>query len=531
MKKILQFAGLAGLMVFALGVLVVVVQQKLTTIAAVHLVGGGVMFVAGVAANLAEIKEYLGRRSVRMGPQALLQAGILLLVLLLINIVASRHDRHFDTTDRQLYTLSPASEKVGRSLPGTVRVIASLPGGGSTEGRQRLQLYANTFPKFDLTVIDPDKNEDIARSEGLPPHAGAMFKYQNRNIWITKFDEVEITNALVKVTREFTPKVWFTIGHLEPSLKDDSPSGISQLAETLTMQGFELQSVDLSAKTDIPPDVSLVAIIGPAMPFSEYEIKLLDFYLSQGGKAVILLDPLLDPRAATGLEKFLAAYGVTADENIIFDPQSHLSRDTSGLWIIPSRLSEHPISAELSQPRLVFYMGRSLRAAEHPPLGVEIIPLISTSTSAYAKTVDLDNVQRMSPEESRAYYERLLGPKDAGQPSAFDLGLAVVRRHDAPSWKKASGLDQEWEMRMVVFGGASIARNLSFSMPFNYEILTNSFNWAAGSLELKGIAAKKRGGDRLILDENQMNMILYLSVLILPEMFMMVGLAVWWRKR
>lgn len=531
MKKLMQFAGLAGAMFFTLGVLVAVVQQDLTTIAAVHLVGGGALFVAGVAANLAEIKEYLSRRTVRMGPQVVLQAGILLFVLLLVNIVVSRHDRHFDTTNRQLYTLGPASLKVGKSLPGKVRVIASLPGGGSPEGRQRLQLYANTFPKFDLTIIDPDKNEDIARSEGLPPEVGAMFKFNNRNVWITKFDEAEITNALIKATREFTPKVWFTTGHLEPDLKDDSPSGISQLAETLTMQGFELTSVDLSTKTDIPPDVSMVAIVGPAMPFSEFEIKLLDFYLSQGGKAVIFIDPLLDPRAATGLESFLKAYGVVAEANIIFDPQSHLSRDNTGRWIIPASLSDHPISAELSQPRTVFYMGRSLHVAGQVPPGTEITPLISTSVSAFAKTVDLDNVVGMAPEESQAYYQQLLGPGGAGKTQAFDLALAVTRRHEAPVWKKASELDREWEMRAVIFGGASIARNLSFSMPFNYELLTNAFNWASGAIELKGIAAKKRGGDRLILDEGQMNMILYLSVLILPEMFMMVGLAVWWRKR
>jgi ABC-type uncharacterized transport system involved in gliding motility auxiliary subunit len=532
MKKIMQFAGLAGLTTFALGVVVGLVQQKLTLVAMGHLIGGGALAVAGLAANLRELREFLGRRSVRMGPQVALQGLLIVVIMLLLNLLLARHDWQTDTTATRLYTLNVATKKVGKNLPGDLEVIASFPGGGSPEGRQRLQIYAGQFPHFKLRFIDPDKNEDLARAERLPPQMGVLFKYKNQRIWITKFDELEITNALIKATRDTVPKVWFITGHLEPELDDESPNGLNQLRDTLAMQGFELEKADLSTKNDIPPDVDILAIVAPALPFQENEIKLIDYYLNQGGAAVIFIDPLLDPRAATGLERFLSSYGLVVKENIIFDPGSHLARDSSGLWILPAKLSDHPISSELSQPRVVAYLARSLDVAPRVPRGLELTPLLSTSDSAYEKRVDLLRVPSMSPDEGKNYFADLLGG-DHPSPNtrSFNLGYAVTMKHGVPNWKQQSRLDREWEMRLTVFGSGSLARNVSFSMPCNNELVTNAFNWTAGEVSLERWSPRTRGGDRLVLDENQMDMILYLSVLILPEAFMLVGLGVWWRKR
>ena len=68
-------------------------------------------------------------------------------------------------------------------------------------------------------------------------------------------------------------------------------------------------------------------------------------------------------------------------------------------------------------------------------------------------------------------------------------------------------------------------------MPYNHEVIMNSFNWLAGEKDLKFIKSPRRIGTRIYLDENQKNWILYISVMILPEIFMIAGLAVWWRRR
>ena len=68
-------------------------------------------------------------------------------------------------------------------------------------------------------------------------------------------------------------------------------------------------------------------------------------------------------------------------------------------------------------------------------------------------------------------------------------------------------------------------------MPYNYELVINAFNWLAGEADLKRIRTPKKGGTRLYLDEAQKNRILYVSVMILPEAFMILGLAAWWRRR
>ena len=171
MKKFTQIAGLAGFILLGLGTFVGIVQQRMGPVVLVHLILGLGLVVLGIIANTSEIKEVLTKRSVRMGPQMVLQGTIILVVLILLNIIVYRNDIIKDMTMRDLYTLSKATISVGENLPGEVEVMAFFPGGGPNEVRQRLTLYGNKFEYINMRFIDPDKNEEIARAEAVPPES------------------------------------------------------------------------------------------------------------------------------------------------------------------------------------------------------------------------------------------------------------------------------------------------------------------------------------------------------------------------
>lgn len=534
MKKFLQIAGLAGLAIVVLGVAVGLVQQRLGLVAILHLSVGAGLAITGALANAPEIKEALTKRSLRMGPQVLLQAILLFFILLFINVIVFRHGFIKDMTNRNLFTFSKATWEAMGHLPGDVEVIGFFPAGGPSEGRQRLGLYAARFDQVKLRFVDPDKNEDLARSEGAPLQPGVLFKYGEKKVWINKYEERDITNAFIKATRTTTPKVWFTTGHREPRLDSKDTNGLTALKQMLLAQGYNPETVDLSTLDKIPEDVSMVAVVGPSLRFSDHEIYVLDNYVGQGGNAIIFLDPAWENSTVTGLENFCLPFGVRVNRNLVFDPKHHMARDRPGIWIVVTDLHPHPITDGLSEPRAVFYLARSLEQTGMELESVEVNKLVMTSADSYEKLINPDVIGGFSTEARRSnYIKRIMesgpGPEDEQGPHI--LAFAIKKSFKPLKWKVDAGVDRARQMRIVIMGTSSVCRNMGIYTPYNYELVINAFNWLAGEKDLKFIKSPRRSGARIYLDDEQKDRILYVSVMILPETFMIIGLAVWWRRR
>jgi len=534
MKKFFQIAGIAGFAVLALGSMVGLAQQDAGAVVLFHLIAGGILVLVGILTNIPEMRDFLARRSVRMGPQVLLQAILIAAILFFVNVLVKRHDYIKDMTDQELYTLGRATEDVMQNLPGEVTVMAFFPGGGDPEARQRLELYDARFDKVDLQFIDPNKNEDIARAEEVPPQPGVLFKFQGEKVWITRYNEMDITNAFIKVTRTTKPVVWFSTGHGEPDLESEGPNGLAYLKQLLAQQGYKAMPKDLSTVEQIPQDVSMVAAVGPAVAFSDHEIRILDYYMANGGNAMFFLDPVWEEGAATGLEAFLEAYGLRVNWDLAFDPESHLAEDNTGIWIVARNFPSHPITQSLTEKRAVFYMSRTMQKKDLLPPDTKWAELAMTSSESYAKNIDPGVMSSLSTQEDRnRYISRILTekPVDSARRGPFALAWACSRRYKVPAWKARKGIERPRELRIVVTGTSNICRNAAIYMPYNYELVMNSLNWLAGEEDLKVIKPPRRRGTRLMLDQEQKDRILYLSVMILPEIFVIAGLAVWWRRR
>jgi hypothetical protein len=533
MKKLTQIAGLAGILFLGLGLMVVLGLQRNSGLVKIHLIVGAALLLLGAIANLGEIKDALMKRSVRMGPQVLLQALLLLVVLVFIYMVVAKNNYIRDFTTRDLYTLTKASHDIGANLPGPVEIIAFFPEGKVREARERLKLYQNEFPNIkSLRFIDPDKNDEVARAEGAPPRDSVEFKYKNNKVFILKYDESDITNGLIKVIRETNPKVWFAKGHGEPGLDQEDINGLSYLGAMLKEQGYAFESIDLATVTEVPSDVAAVAVIGPTAAYPDTILAMLDVYLNKGGNLLITLDPALEVAGISNLEQLLQAYGVQTNFDVIFEPKQHMAEDKLGRWMIVTDLPAHEITEGMTDRRAMFFLARSIEESSRPHGGITVSPLAQTTPESYHKRVDFNVAQKITTaEEFKQYFTEFMQrprlPED--EPGPFKLALAVEKTQTGPAWKKTEG--PPVRSRIVVAGTSTICRNRYITVPFNHELVINAFNWLAGAKDLKFIRPPQRGGSRIYLDQKQKDMILYISVMILPELFMTIGLAVWWRRR
>ncbi len=104
------------------------------------------------------------------------------------------------------------------------------------------------------------------------------------------------------------------------------------------------------------------------------------------------------------------------------------------------------------------------------------------------------------------------------------LAVAVTGKH------KEMGFGKEGETKLVVVGDADFATNQFLGQLFNRDLLLNMMNWLGGQEELISIRPRAIEASRAQLTADESRRIFYLSVLIMPELLLLLGLTVWWRR-
>jgi len=144
-----------------------------------------------------------------------------------------------------------------------------------------------------------------------------------------------------------------------------------------------------------------------------------------------------------------------------------------------------------------------------------VTSLVQTSPDSWAET-DLEAIFQHQTAQ--------LDP-DKDKKGPVSLAVAVTAR------LKDMGVDHDGEAQLVVFGDTAFANNRSLSQYFNRDLFLNTVGWLAGEEELVSIRSRTLTASRAQFSAEEGTAIFYLSVLILPEFLLVIGLAVWWQRR
>ena len=130
--------------------------------------------------------------------------------------------------------------------------------------------------------------------------------------YVYSFDgEGAITSAIDYVISDELPKVYTLEGHGEESLPSEFQTQIEK--ENIELSSFSLLNTD-----KIPEDANALLIYAPQSDISEEEATLLEDYLTDGGKLLVIAGPTEDG-TLTNLYSVLEAYGVEAADGIVVE--------------------------------------------------------------------------------------------------------------------------------------------------------------------------------------------------------------------
>ena len=477
------------------------------------------------------------RRRFSWGFNAGASVALAVVLMVMVNYLAQRHYLRSDWSRSRFYGLSDKTTGLLASLSNRVDITVFFqPDHPLYEDVVNLlKEYTYACPHLRMERVDPNRNlartEELARRYQVSELNVVVLDHGGRSKVVRADDLMEMdysgvaqgvapqasafkgeqvfSSALLSITQERPPAVYFLRGHGERDVNDRDPyAGYSELAQRIRDDNAEVRDFTLAEQHGIPDGADAVVIPGPTKDLADQEIELLRTWVEKNGRLMVLLDT----GPASGLDALLASWGVRLDEDVVVDPQ----RSLTGLDLFVDTYGPHPITRNLQNISSVFYMPRSIEPVSVPTGQVDqvdrpvVTPLAYSSSDSWAES-DLDH----KPMKYESRNDRR-GP--------ISLAVAVER---------GSASLEEMDIRptrLVVMGDTDFLSNGALSGG-NEDLFMSALNWLLDREQLMAIAPKPVQQTRLVMTGLQINSLFWIVTVMMPGLIGILGFGVWLQRR
>jgi ABC-type uncharacterized transport system involved in gliding motility auxiliary subunit len=435
---------------------------------------------------------------------------VILAIISVANVLANRYNKSYDSTSNKQYSLSDQTAKIVRGLaqPATITYYdktSSFP-----SAKDLLDRYTTLSPKIHLEYVDPDKNPQAARAAGISKYGTAVVQVGDKHQEAKGMTEQDVTGAFIRDLKNTTRTVCFVSGSGEHQIEDTDRNGYSHLKDALSKDNYEVKSISLVEKADVPVDCTVAVMAGPRNDYQQPEVDAIKKYVEGGGRAMFLLDPPLKIGKATAendaLTNLLQGWGVTAEKDLLLDenPVGQLMGVGPQVALV-SAYDSHPIVNEMKGTATGFPLARSLTIKNTDKSSVQ--KLFESSDSSFA-TMKLDspNVSVTDPSNKK-------GPLTIGAAGSYNTGK------------------ENSEGRFVVIGTSIWATNSFLSFNGNSDLALNAMNWLSSDEDLISIRPKPEENRNLTMTRAQFAWVRLSSQFLFPALLLIAGISVWWRRR
>ena len=506
--------GVLGFSSALFGIAVYAIIPSATEITIINLIFAGIAMLFYGLTNWSKITRVASGRST---PLIILEFVLIvgtILAAIAVNYFARQSDREWDLTRDKLYTLQEQSQDVLGRLKTDIRVIGVYQANDARRSQLEalVNLYQKASPRISLEFLNPvsitpaqSKKYSLATSELRI----ILESSDGRQAKIRAAREEDLTNGLIQVAEKPERKVYFLSGHREGKIDDEkSKYGFQRAAQDLIDDGYQVETLNLADKENVPKDTSVLVLGGPRDRLLPNEVQAILAWLKRGGRVMILIEPGIE----NGLDTIFRPFGVEVGDNLIIDPNpaSRALGFSRGDAPIVNKFEQHPITDPLQGTTVLFYWVRSVS----PKMGlarIEASTLIQTSETSWGESnyasgteVELD---------------------EADTPGPVPIAVAVTMKTTTTPNRVTE------ETRLVVIGDSSFASNNFYNEGANADLFNNAINWLSGDEAKISIRPRRRGASRIPLTEQQHAGIVFFSVNLLPLLIVGAGLSVWAIRR
>ena len=502
MKRYINIALIVGIILFLYSFVNFSLNQLWDWISTVSIVLG--ILIGGVAIyyKMQTREKKMGSHFLKFGANALLSSLITLGIIVLVAFITNRHSTRADLTAKGLYSLAEQTKSILNTLDKEVKIYAFYKKTDELSVKDLLEEYAHRSSNIKFEFIDPNQKPQIARRYNVTQYNTIVVESGVKRETITEFSESNLTNAIMKVTRDLDKVIYFLKGHGERDAEADTPQGYKTAWEGIKKENYMVQTLNLAEKKSIPEDCSVLIIAGPKSDFFEFELDTIQEYINTGGK----LMAMIDPQVQSNFINFLQNYKVSLKDNIVVDASGVGQLFGMGPEIpLVTDYEDHDIFKEFST--MTFFPSvRSVETTTEGETSITTKVLFKSTPSGWAEA-DYQN------REVGFNNERdIKGP----------VPLAVVSTKDVDQNKKA---------QVLIIGDSDFASNAYIRNSGNNDLFLNMLNWLAEEEDMITIRPKEIDDRRVNLTQKDSKLILYLCVIALPLLIVIGGVVVYFKRR
>lgn len=512
------------------------------------LIAGAALIVAHLLLRFEDITRRVGRRQMKYGANTAVLVLVTLAILGLVNYLAFRHTRRWDLTKGQRYSLSDQTKKILQGLKEDVTVwyFQRSTSPDLAAAQDHLKTFQAASPRIKVEFVDPLQNPARAQEyDARGPWPVLVVERGSKREKLSNDSEQDLTNALIKVTRDTTKTVCFAEGEGERDIDDTGDRGLSGVKAALGRSQYATQKVLLAREGKVPATCTVLVVAGPERDLLPQVVDAVRAWVRQGGKALLMVEPEMKVQTPN-LVALLKEWNLEPGRDVVVDVSGMGQLFGTGpITPIVAQYPYHEITKDF-RVMTAFHTARSLEAGKGTVEGVTAQNLLETSAASWGET-DLSLKEPVEMNEGkdrkgpvplgavatvRATPAPAASPATPASPAPAPAGAASPSPTPSPSpGAEGETPEKEAEGRVAAIGDADFASNQLLSFQGNQDFLLNTVAWLAQDADLISIRPKEPDDQRMFLTRQQQQNVSLLALVALPGLFVVLGIASWWRRR
>ncbi len=532
-----------GIVLLILSVVMDAILVDTLVIANGLLVAGLLITIAGAYLLRAELNLFFKKQRGEAIAWSVGMVGIVVAICYL----SIKYPFRIDMTEGDLYSLSAETIDMLESLETPVHISFFH----DPMMRDTVEFYQEIASKSDQVTVefhDPMLNPSIARMKNIEFAGTALLESEGRQLQVNTPHESDIANGILKISRGIQQTICFLDGHGEPDpfsleqhdhIEGDSGHdhglgtqyvlherhGMAKLRNSLESMNYVVSKVTLAQGRGAEEDCAVFIVAGPQTALMQSEIQWIDQYIKDGNNVLFMLDPFV----TTGLEPIIEQLGVILNDNLVLDEESHFWADISSPAVTKYNL--HSITDNLT---LTFFPGaRSLSPTKEPVANTKVRPLINTSRESYGETDITEPGYKEGVDPKGPLTLMVIVNRNPYYGKNAETAIKELQegKTDRSTADTTSADSTAIPSRIAIIGDSDFATNSFFHVMGNGKLLLSTINYLAAQENLIGLEPKSLDIARVNLTNTQMKGTFVLSIILIPALMAIIGIAVWWRRR
>jgi ABC-type uncharacterized transport system involved in gliding motility auxiliary subunit len=444
-----------------------------------------------------------------------LSAFLLFILFGLGNYIVYKHPAQLDLTSATVNSLSPQSVKVLSTVQDPIQAKIFARKSERPMLMALLELYRLVNSNFTTSFIDIELRPDLVQQHKIEHSPTLLLEHQGRKQQVLQFNELKITQAIIKLSRPEDPNILYSIGHGELDLYDKDANGGTTLLKRLKESLFKVVPIELTS-TDplLALDKSQTLMIwGPKRPFFNQDVVKIRHFIQAGGSLLIALDPDLNQDRFANLRQMLKENGIYIHNNLVID-KAHFVRGSNGsVPLITKFNSKHPITNQL-KGQLFFPLVSSIettKAKEGQSHQTEILLTTSNFPDSWA-----DNDPKEIAKGGLVYTPQ----RDTKGPIPLSVAL-----------EQSVGKNHRLKQRIVAMGNSTLINNSYSNFSTNFQLILNSLSWLTKDDQLISFNLPVIKNQPIFIGQYQLALVFYLSILLVPLLLLLFAILIYRFRR